>query len=302
MSKDPTKQEPHQDTLSPKLSKQSKSSAETTEGDLWDLDDDDSGNTPQKPKSQSAEGLPTTRRKSESNISSKTPSERNIDIPEVTPVQPKANQPAAAITEDAGKAEDCDLPADNAAEEEKPPVVVPSLSSFTKTERVAVFSLFGVLAVAAVLAIFYFNRVPTRSLIAEKTEFPAIGKLVEIRSAKTYWRKPITTGDNADTVRRGTALIPVVHLKLSSKPCAIRVFFRDTDGIVIGDAITHAVSGEQDLVISATAGFDDIGMHAAYRTGEQEPWSIEVYEGPNRSADRKNFRIIVSLPISTDIR
>ena len=103
-------------------------------------------------------------------------------------------------------------------------------------------------------------------------------------------------------MRRGTAFIPVLRLSLHSEPCAIRIFFRDQDGVVVGDAINRLVSGDQDIEIPATAGFDDIGMHAAYRTGEQLPWTVHILEGPSRSADRKDFRKILETQVSTDVR
>ena len=45
-----------------------------------------------------------------------------------------------------------------------------------------------------------------------------------------------------------------------------------------------------------------MGMHAAYRTGESEPWTVQVFEGPSRNADRKDFSKILETQISTDRR
>ncbi|QTN33799.1 hypothetical protein HZ994_16260 [Akkermansiaceae bacterium] len=307
MSKEPTKPESSRDK------KPSKNSTEATETDLWDLDDDDSGFVPRKTAAESAEGLPA-RRKSESNISSKIPTERHIEIPELTDAQPPAPAPATkAVPEPKPKPKpETAVPVETDSGETESPegdaesAAVPSLnplSSLTKTERISIIALASALALAAVLAIIHFSgSVPTRSPITEKTDFPVSGKLVEIRSGSTYWRKPITTGGNADTVRRGTALIPVIKISTSAKSGTIRIFFRDADGIVIGDAINRDVTGDQDFVIPATAGFEDIGMHAAYRTGEQEPWTVQVFEGPSRSADREDFRKILEMQVSTDIR
>lgn len=290
---------------------QGKISTKATETDLWDLDSDDSVvEDTQSKEPERPESLPE-RRKSTSNLHSKKPTERSSDVPNLAPVKsapdPDALEEEMDTAEPSTKTADPSVDAGETPEEEaataEASTTPPSLPSFTKTERIAVTALFAILLLAGVLTLVHFsNRVPTRSLIAEKIDYPVSGNFVEIRSASTYWRKPITTGENADVVRRGTALIPVIRLNLHSKPCVIRVFFRNEEGIVIGDGISRDVSGEQDLLIPATAGFDDIGMHAAYRTGEKEPWSVEIHEGPSRSADRKDFRKVLDTNISTDIR
>ena len=290
----------------------SKKATDGTEADLWDLDSDLSGTDSTQVESQDvADNIPA-RRETTSNIRSRKPTKREIEVP----IAPAATPSADPETDELGDTLDAPVsPAPPTADDEEPdaeeedpsdsgaPVNPPKLPSFTKTERIAVSALFGALALAAVMAISFFsNRVPTRPIIPEKPDFPISGKLIEIRSASTYWRKPITTGDNPETVRRGTAFIPVLRLSLHSESCAIRIFFRDQDGVVVGDAINRLVSGDQDIEIPATAGFDDIGMHAAYRTGEQLPWTVHILEGPSRSADRKDFRKILETQVSTDVR
>ena len=143
-----------------------------------------------------------------------------------------------------------------------------SISPLSKIEKIAILLLCFILLLGAALTLIHFSsRIPTRSLIAEKIDFPVSGKIVTITAASTYWRKPITSGDNADVVRRNTQLIPVVKLSLSSKTGAIRVFFRNEEGLLVGDVITRSVAGDSEITVIATAGFDDLGMHTAYRTG-----------------------------------
>lgn len=308
MSMDP-KPTPHQGKTA---ATPSKKATDGTEGDLWDLESDISGtNSPQVDSPDLADNIPA-RRETTSNIRSTKPTKREIEVPVAATTTPSADpetadssaplaaplSPAPPTADDEKSAAEEEAPGDSGA-----PVKPPTLPSFTKTERIALSALFGVLVLAAVMAIsFFFNRVPTRPIIPEKPDFPISGKLIEIRSASTYWRKPITTGDNPETVRRGTAFIPVLRLSLHAEPCAIRIFFRDQDGVVVGDAINRMVSGDQDIEIPATAGFDDIGMHAAYRTGEQLLWTVHILEGPNLSADRKEFRKILETQVSTDVR
>jgi hypothetical protein len=56
------------------------------------------------------------------------------------------------------------------------------------------------------------------------------------------------------------------------------------------------------LNVPATAGFDDVGMHAAYRTGESKPWTVGVYEAPTEDAPGRDFKKVFEMDISTDLR
>lgn len=299
MSNDPYQPQPGKGKTPPKPSN---SSGEPTESDLWDLD---VAPSQKAPKPADPEALPV-RRTSSSYSHPQRPTEGGGDkIPASpaekpsTPIPAKDNKSGnetEAPTEQAAHAEDGGDPA-------KAIAAPPFSGSLTKIEKIAITALFAALILGAVLTLIHFSsRVPTRSPLTEETDYPVSGKLIEVKSAVTYWRKPITSGDNADIVRRGTALVPVVSLKLNSKPGAIRVFFRDEEGTVIGDGISRDVNGEEQLVIAATAGFDDIGMHAAYRTGEKEPWTVQVFEGSESSADHKDFRKVTETRISTDRR
>lgn len=178
-----------------------------------------------------------------------------------------------------------------------------SFTSFSKVEKISLLALVVVLLIAGILSIVHFsNRVPTKSTITEEIDFPVVGSRVTITTAETYWREP-KRGDNADVVRRGTKLIPVLKISLETKKsAAIRIFFRNDKGEVIGDAITRIVSGKKELNIPATAGFDDVGMHAAYRTGGSPPWFVQVYEGSNANASREQFKKVLDTEISTDRR
>lgn len=304
MSNDPHQPEPGQGKTPPKTSK---SSGELTETDLWDLD----RSMPRKDfDSGKSEALPPRRKDGSKNHQAGS-GEVGEARPYVHPVRKPAAPSTVAQPDVYADPENPAHPPETPADEKVVPAEATasvtetpnSTASLTKTEKIAITVVFAAILLGAAFAVIHFNsRVPLRSPISEKTDFPVSGKLIEVKSATTYWRKPVTSGDDPDIVRRGTALIPVAKLSLSSKPCAIRVFFRDEDGTVIGDGISRNVSGEQELVIPATAGFDDIGMHAAYRTGEKEPWIIQVFEGPSRSADRDDFKKVLETEISTDRR
>ena len=171
--------------------------------------------------------------------------------------------------------------------------------NLTRLERLGLVVLFVLLLIGGAMAFFYsINRLPTGSGRVMATDFPIRGKHLTIVTANSFWRAPKT----ADTARRGTQLVPVVDLTSSGEPAAIRVFFRNGNGDVIGDAVTRFLQSGAKLQIAATAGFDDVGMHAAYRTGENKPWTIEVLEAATENAPGQEFRRLFEMNISTDRR
>lgn len=173
----------------------------------------------------------------------------------------------------------------------------------SKVERIGLLVLLVMLVGGgATVFLSSLNRLPTESAKAESQDFPIKGEHVTITSASSYWRAPIREGADADTFRRGTELLPVLELAVSGGPVAIRVLFRGDDQTVVGDAVTRTVHGTGRLKIPATAGFDDPGMHAAYRTGESKPWTIEVYEARTEDALGKDFKKLFEMNISTDRR
>lgn len=133
-------------------------------------------------------------------------------------------------------------------------------------------------------------------------EYPVKGEHLEIKNATTYWRAPVAEGPDADPIRRGTRLIPVVELELVGGPAALRLIFRDEEGRGVGDPIIRFVPSSGKLALAATAGFEDPGMHAAYRTEQLEPWSVEVSEAAQVDAPGSSFSKILKLNLSSDLR
>ncbi|RYD36388.1 MAG: hypothetical protein EOP87_05570 [Verrucomicrobiaceae bacterium] len=173
--------------------------------------------------------------------------------------------------------------------------------AFSKVERMG---LIGFLVLIAGGILFFFaysvNKLPDDKKPLTPGDLPIGGKMISADEIRSYWREPDLSGGEA--VRRGTLLVPVVELGVSGGPGAVRILFRDSDGAIVGDGVTRAVKGEQTVTISATAGFDDQGMFAAYRTGETKPWKIEVYEGPSENAAGDAFKKLFEIPISTQRR
>jgi hypothetical protein len=176
-------------------------------------------------------------------------------------------------------------------------------ASLTGLEKISLFAIAAALAISAVLAIVHFSKeIPIDSKISKIVKLPAEGKILTVTAVETYWRKPNTEGESTDVVKRGAILVPNIKITASGKSGAIRIFFRDSDGTLVGDSITLAISGTQDITISATDGFGDMGMHASYRTGEHPRWMIQAFEGPFVDAPIENFHPIFETEISTDIR
>jgi hypothetical protein len=271
---------PSQPTPDPKETANGSSArvSEATETDLWDLDPDDKGFTP------------TTR--------------RQIDPPPVEAIKPvePAGEPPDTDPEISAQASGDEAITEEGQETEPRPAL-PAITSMSNLEKIAVSCLFAALALGATLTLVHFSKqVPTRPSVAAKISYPVKGEIVEIKSASTFWRAPVTTGEDIDVVRRGTRLIPTLKMSLTGKSGVIRVFFRNEDGLVVGDGITRAISGDTELSVAATAGFDDIGMHTAYRTGDSLPWVVQVFEGPHANAPRDEFRMVMETEVSTSIR
>jgi len=71
---------------------------------------------------------------------------------------------------------------------------------------------------------------------------------------------------------------------------------------VVGDVITRSVAGDSEITVVATAGFEDLGMHTAYRTGSGKRWHAQVFEAPSATASRDDFTMVLEMEIDTQIR
>lgn len=238
---------------------------------------------------------------------------------------PQSPAPVAVIPEPAPEPVDAPaaaMPAEEPANEPRPPVTEPEDDEFSpvkrgdarpvslqphlglsKTERFAMIALLALLVAGGLaIVVLSLNRLPTESSRTRTHDFPIKGTMVKVDSAASYWRPPITDGPSPETVRRGTKLLPVLELQISEGSGAIRVLFRDEERTVVGDAVTRVVRGSGTVIVAATAGFDDLGMHAAYRTGGSKPWTIEVYEAASETSPGKDFQRLFEMNISTDRR
>jgi len=238
--------------------------------------------------------------------------EENLgDLPEepapvvLTP-EPPAPQPAREVAAEAIKPEAIQAPESDEDDEFSPRVTtdVPPLPlrphlGLSTMERTGMIALTVLLLVGGLFIYFHsIHKLPTESTRAGSGDFPIKGSKINVESATSYWRPPIDDGPNPETFRRGTELLPVLVLKIAEGRGDIRVLFRNEERETIGDAVTRTIQGAGTVEIPATAGFDDIGMHAAYRTGGSKPWTVEVLEADSG----KDVKRLFEINISTDRR
>jgi hypothetical protein len=176
----------------------------------------------------------------------------------------------------------------------------PRRPKLSAAERICLLFLAAALLAAGFFVLRYsIGKLPTTTTRELNVSFPQRGELVRVNRAETFWRAPILVGPERDTVRRGTQLIPVIELDVSGNVGALRIFFRDGEGNFVGDSISRELSDEQTLRVAATAGFDDLGMFAAYRTQRGGLWTVEIFEGPSVRAPLQEFTKLFEIPVST---
>ncbi len=209
---------------------------------------------------------------------------------------------SASSEPEASEAEQAPVTSEEVAQAVAPPVAK-SHVKFSALEKFGMIALVVLLlgAVAGIL-IYSATRLPVETMSSKVAKFPVKGKHVTVQSAKTYWRDVVTSGPDADIVRRGTRLLPVLDLNCSGGGGVLRVLFRDEFGDSVGDIITRQSSAGDKVSIASTAGFNDAGMHAAYRTGETKAWRIEVYEGSAENSLGNDFVKLFEIDISTERR
>jgi hypothetical protein len=166
----------------------------------------------------------------------------------------------------------------------------------TNLEKVLLLGLVLVLGVTGVVLVkMAKDRLPIYDSQSVKPRFPVKGAHVTVQNITTFWREPIADRDHAQTAK----LIPVVNLELEGGGGAIRVFFLNENGEIVGDPITRKVEAGS-IEISSTGGFADPADHSAYRTGQKEPWLIEVKEAPSVDSPGGDFKPLFRAAIAND--
>jgi len=284
---------------------------ETTEGDLWDLDDQGEGDR----------SVPVRPRDSESEADDEAPpAAADTPATPATPAMPVQPEPAPRDTpepaEPAAPAEPApsspSAPAETTAPEPSADPSAPASEPAADKRR----DLLGLALLGAVLVGLLIwgvanlaRGIPTTREGDDQPEFPARGDHATVAAAETYWREPIREGENRDPARLEAVMIPALQVTLEGgDDGALRVIFRDGLDAFVGDTISRDFadgrfvgSGSPTLEFAATDGFHQLGDFNAYRVGDNN-WSVEVYEGPDAEAPARDFNLLFTAPISPDRR
>ncbi len=254
-------------------------------GDIDDLSDwDDVPATPRGKKTP-LEKNPLTAPETAEDNETKSEKSSTAEIPEVELAQndDAKDEPAEAQSEDEMVPEKVDLGFGEFVE--KKPLAEPDPSAWKQSLRISTLEGVGLslmvlilLASSVIFVVAGINRLPKIEEPAVAADFPMNGKSITIQSVDTFWRKPISTGENADTFRRGSVLLPVMEISCSKGSAALRIIFRDSEGTAMGDTKVINLRKEQKVQVVGTAGFEEIGLFTSYRAGNEKPWTIEVYE------------------------
>lgn len=186
----------------------------------------------------------------------------------------------------------------------------PSAPRFSRAEKLSLAIFVALLLVAAVWMLrMLADNVPVSTATAVR--FPVAGSLTTLTNVESFWRRPVTTGPSPDRFRLGARLLPVARITLdpSSASGALRIFFRNPAGESVGDPTTLAfangrfsATGTPVADITATDGFHEDGMHAAYLAGQSAPWMLDLREAASTNAPADEFTPLLQLPISPERR
>ncbi|MCH7225225.1 hypothetical protein [Haloferula sp. A504] len=288
----------------PRLSELSR---ETTEDDLWDLDDEPAEaveepavdeETPESP------GSPTE------TIADEEPASEAPDESPAT-AEPAPESSAEIAPTEISVPEASAAPADTESPKPSPKPKDPATPPATKLELPGRRDLINLGIVAAVflgLAIWWiaglFSDIPTTRIGGDEPDLPIKGDYAEVEAATTYWREPVREGENRDVARPEVSYIPVVSVKLSGGTGALRAVFRTHTGDFVGDTITQAfengkfVANRSDTIeFPATDGYETEGDMNGYRVG-RDRWKIEIFESPGADASGSRFKSMFTIPVS----
>ena len=136
---------------------------------------------------------------------------------------------------------------------------------------------------------------------AEGTKLPARGEFLTITRIESYWRAPITSGENRESVRLGVTLIPVVEVTVSGQG-TVRALFSDDTGANVGDPVDRRVDGETTITVSCTSGFKELAEHRAYQVDLIKAWHIRLLEAPVTTTAGQAFQPLAAAPISSMLK
>lgn len=224
-------------------------------------------------------------------------------VEKAAPVETVAAAPVSEPMEDSpGEAVVADDEFSAVPKPDAKPISLRPHLGLNKFERIGLISLVGILLGGSIwfLASTVY-RLPRPAVRLQARDFPIKGEKLRVDSAECYWRKPITEGEHADVCRRGTLLLPVIEMAVSEGSSTIRVFFKNDEGVTLGDPIIRKI-GNGTVKIAGTAGIEDPGIFAAYRTGNDTRWTVAVYEIPSGDIAKGEGRKLFEMEIPAERR
>ncbi|MEM1084658.1 MAG: hypothetical protein AAGI48_11160 [Verrucomicrobiota bacterium] len=258
----------------PRLSELSK---QTTEEDLWDLEEDHlseaSGKTgagkaapdepgqlgempvvgePKKPAARKRK-LPPEPREPAPKAPDTSIGTKKEPPPEPVESEPvKASRPHGPNPHDLKTIENAPEPAPQLKQQEEPKPAPAAKDASPKKEKaeVAAKEKIGLIAltvvfvgVAAWWLTSLFSSVPTTRIGDDQPDYPVEGNYLTVESGVTYWREPNRDGPRPDVAKADVEFLPVLSLTLKEGNAGIlRAIFRDELGDFVGDSISHRFS------------------------------------------------------------
>lgn len=258
------------------------------EADLWDFDD--------APGSAAAPSAVPTDPPETATAAVVESTPEKSSTPVVDTVTPPNQEEAPAIAP-----QEATAPANDGAPSGTERSVWSLIPNYTRAEIISLAAC-ATLTLGLLIGIgaYIYHIVPTRSSEHLTVDVPVSGKHMKVTAVTTYWREPRRSGNDADRARVEAKMIPVVDLDLKGAAGAVRVFFRDDHGHIIGDVITRTVSGDQKVSIAATTGFTDTTALPSYRSGTIPSWTVEVREAPSATVATEDFHRLFLIDISPD--
>jgi hypothetical protein len=255
-------------------------SKETTEGDLWNLDDE-----PVERPAPAAKPTPPPAPRGEA----ESPSSKSVQRGKTPPRDEKRKPPRTkepdpeALHDEIGELDESpddigdeavlivveeketgetpspapelpeDVPApvaESAPRQNRPrpaPVPAPSTFRFPKPnprELIGLGVFAFVIALGAVWVLTrFFTQLSFKSDHLSAPDYPVRGQHATIRNAETFWRAPIREGPNRDSAKREAMMIPVVEITLDSQASALGALwlnFKNERGETVGDPMIRA--------------------------------------------------------------
>ncbi|QJE97722.1 hypothetical protein [Luteolibacter luteus] len=245
------------------------------------------------------------------------PTPNPVPAPATTPAVVKAKaDPAPApvpVVENAAPATlETSPKSSNEPRHNRPPTAAKTQDTpWTRPSRRDIMSLgafsFVLLLVAIWVISRFFTQLHFQSKLVDMPDFPVSGQHASVATAETYWREPVREGPSRDVAKREVVMIPVLDLSLDpgkSPQGALRIIFRNHEGMPIGDPITRSfnggrfdASGSEKISFPSTNGFTDKGVFNGYRTRTGRPWMADVMEGPSVDAPAGSFKLLVQIPV-----